>query len=114
MDLLIVAERLPNGRLKRLQTRLSPVFRTPEELELGGPLFLDMVEDVLILYDPHDLLRGYLGRLKEDLRRRGARRLRYKGSWYWDFGAGAVRERDIGSAAVSEGEPDGEDRGESR
>ncbi len=110
VDLLVVADRLPAGRIRRLEafeaveesvkarlaelksrgieTRLSPVFRTPEELGLGGSLFLDMVEDVLVLYDRDDLLRGYLKRLADDLRRRGARRVRYKGAWYWDLGPG--------------------------
>jgi len=73
VDLLVVAEPLPDGRIPRvaefgpvedelaqrlntmkeqgIRTRLSPVFRTPEEA-----------------------------------------RLEYKGSWYWDLGRGTVRE----------------------
>ncbi len=114
VDLLVVADQLPPGRLSRLETlegvekalaarlaelksqgietRLSPVFRTPEELRLGGPIFLDMVEDVLILFDRDGILAEYLRGLADELHRRGARRIRYKGAWYWDLGPDVVRE----------------------
>lgn len=73
IDLLIVARDLPDGRLGRVDEYLaaeaplkpflgpsgskaapifiSPVFKTPEEVVAGSPLFLDMVEDASLLYD---------------------------------------------------------------
>src|SRR2546425_8598173 len=67
VDLLIVARDLPPGRMRRVEqflpvearldralrsvqqdgapVMLSPVFKTPDEVERGSPLFLDMVED---------------------------------------------------------------------
>jgi uncharacterized protein len=73
LDLLIVADDLPKGRIARVEefaaveraltlclvegrragfpTECSPVFKTPAEVMAGSPLFLDMVEDAKILYD---------------------------------------------------------------
>jgi hypothetical protein len=34
----------------------SPVFKSPEEVEAGSPLFLDMVDDARILCDPEGFL----------------------------------------------------------
>jgi predicted nucleotidyltransferase len=107
-DLLIVARDLPRGRLARMQefaaaeaacepllrrlearegirTVLSPVFKTPEELVRGSPLFLDLVDDALILFDPQRFLQDYLEALRERLRALGARRVPYRGAWYWDL-----------------------------
>ena len=71
VDLLIVARDLPEGRMRRVEqflpmearlerdlgsvqedgtpVMLSPIFRTPAEVERRSALFLDMVEDARIL-----------------------------------------------------------------
>jgi len=105
IDLLLVVANLPNGRMPRVRefeavehrlepllassaregiyTTLSPVLKTPRELEYGSPLFLDMTRDVLILHDPDGMLRGYLERLRERLQALGARRIPKGGGYYW-------------------------------
>ncbi len=107
VDVLIVADPLPAGRLKRvtefesvegrldsilgsmkdkgLAVSLSPVFKTPEEVGLGSPLFLDMTEDGRILFDRDGFMGGYLRKLRDRLRSLGARRVQYRGAWYWDL-----------------------------
>lgn len=107
VDLLLVARGLPAGRLRRVEefapveTRLeallgpagpglapvalSPVFKTPEELEAGTPLLLDMVEDAHILHDPAGVLAARLDRLRARLRALGARRVPHGGGWYWEL-----------------------------
>ncbi len=108
VDLLIVCRDLPAGRIPRIEefcsrvepaletllrqlsargihTRLSPVFKTPEELEVGSPLLLDMVEDAVILDDPEGILAGRLRRLQERLAELGARRVWQGDQWYWDL-----------------------------
>ncbi|MGB9723390.1 MAG: nucleotidyltransferase domain-containing protein [Chloroflexia bacterium] len=108
VDLLLVCRDLPSGRIPRVEefcaqvepalgpllaqlaaggihTRLSPVFKTPEELEAGSPLLLDMVEDAVILYDPGGVLAGRLQRLRERLAELGARRIWRGEQWYWDL-----------------------------
>jgi hypothetical protein len=103
VDLLIVARDLPGGRFARVEEFLpaerrlgdaprivpdqppvliAPVFKTPEELDYGSPLFLDMVEDARILYDPDGVLAGRLERLRERLRQLGARRIWLGNAWY--------------------------------
>ena len=107
VDALIVARALPRGRLARVREYLpvegrlaaalesasrgggpisiSPVFKTPEEVERGSPLFLDMVEDARILHDPEGFLDRYLRRLRGRLSELGARRVRMGNAWYWDL-----------------------------
>ncbi len=108
VDFMIVCRDLPSGRIPRVEefcarvepaletlltqlsargvhTRLSPVFKTPEELEAGSPLLLDMVEDAVILYDPEGILAGRLRRLRERLAELGARRVWRGEQWYWDL-----------------------------
>jgi uncharacterized protein len=53
----------------------SPVFESPEEVEAGSPLFLDLVEDARILYDPGSFLARYLARLRARLCELGVRRI---------------------------------------
>ena len=105
IDLLLVVDDLPTGRMPRMRefepvehqlkpllqesarhgvhTTVSPVLKTPQELEYGSPLFLDMTEEVLILYDPNGVLQTYLDDLSARLKALGARRIRKGGGYYW-------------------------------
>jgi predicted nucleotidyltransferase len=107
IDVLVVARGLPRGRFKPVEEflpvearvepalgpgevgaariALSPVFKSPEEVEAGSPLFLDMIEDARILYDPEGFLSAYLERLRARLRALGARRIRRGNAWYWEL-----------------------------
>ena len=51
----------------------------------AAPLFLDMVEDARILYDPERLLAAYLDRLRARLRELGSRRIWLGNAWYWEL-----------------------------
>jgi len=118
IDVLIIAEGLPNGRMKRvaqfltiedriesflktlqkegINTYISPVFKTPEEAEMGSPLFLDMVEDASILFDSNGFFSKRLARLRNRLRELGAKRVWRGNAWYWvlkpDYKPGEVIE----------------------
>lgn len=105
IDLLLVADPLPAGRMQRraefdavearlaaslaearadgVQTILSPVFKTPEELRQGSFLFLDLTDQARILRDRGGLLRDYLADLAARLRAMGARRVYKGGGYYW-------------------------------
>jgi hypothetical protein len=104
IDLLLVVSGLPRGRMPRVETfdpvehrlrpvleaaaadgihtRLSPVFKTPEALAYGSPLFLDMTEDVLILHDPDGVPERCLRGLRARLRALGASRIAKGGGYY--------------------------------
>lgn len=107
IDLLIVADPLPRGRIPRVQefkpvdqvviqeirkhaaaglhTRLSPIFKTPAEIEAGSPLLLDMTEDARILFDRNDYMKGQLADLRRRLKKLGSRRIWVGDMWYWDL-----------------------------
>lgn len=107
IDILLVADDLPDGRMARMdeframadrlqplfsmaedlgiQTRLSPIFKTPRELRLGTPLLLDMTEDARILHDPDHCLADTLDRLRSRLRELGSKRVWKGDEWYWDL-----------------------------
>jgi len=107
IDLLLVVDRLPRGRMKRIAEfmrieerlgkilkdarkqglfiELSPIIKGPDEVEAGSPLFLDMIEDIKVLYDKDCFLMNRLKRLKARLDKLGARRLWRGNAWYWDL-----------------------------
>jgi len=105
IDLLVVADDLPDGRMPRVRafapvehalaadlaaardagvhTSLSPVFYARDEVKGGSPIFLDMTEEVIILFDRDHFLRDYLAGLAGRLAAQGARRVgRGKSSWW--------------------------------
>lgn len=105
IDLLLVINQLPKGRMPRiaefaqveqglepaleqsrkhgLDTQISPVIRSPEEIRRGSLLLLDMTEDAQILWDAGGFLEKELNRLRQRLAELGARRIPYRGAWYW-------------------------------
>ncbi len=108
LDLLIIAEGLPLGRMKRIRefdsieerlesflevlrqkeeinTYISTIIKSPEEAEKGSPLFLDMVEDAKILFDRNGFFKGVLERLRRRLKELGAKRIWSGNAWYWDL-----------------------------
>jgi predicted nucleotidyltransferase len=107
LDLLVVCNSLPVGRMRRIaefeevekrlaptlknlaeqgiSTLVSPVLKTPEEVQRGGAFYLDLVDDAQLLYDRGDFLKHFLDRLRNRLEQLGARRIRHGNAWYWDL-----------------------------
>ncbi|MHB1126529.1 MAG: nucleotidyltransferase family protein [Bacillota bacterium] len=118
IDLILVADDLPAGRLKRMQefeqienklelslqrlkksgisTCLSPVIKSPAEVKAGSLLFLDMIEDTLYLYDRRDYFRLFLNEFQKRLVSLGARKVKRGNAWHWvlkkNYRAGEVFE----------------------
>ena len=114
IDVLVVARNLPRGRMNRVQqfgqveersvgsrpdlinAELSPVIKTCAEVERGSPLFWDMTDDVVLLYDENGYFGHYLSELKRRLNLLGARKIVNGNAWYWilkeDFVPGEVFE----------------------
>ncbi|MGE5552303.1 MAG: nucleotidyltransferase domain-containing protein [Betaproteobacteria bacterium] len=110
VDLLLIAEELPNGRLNRvkefeqveerlrstlaalansgIKAELSPVVKTPTEAEAGSLLFLDLLTDSVILFDRAGFLARLLDRLAKRLEQLGARKIIKGNAWYWDLSPG--------------------------
>jgi uncharacterized protein len=105
VDILLVCEPLPQGRMARVRefeavdqlcehsleqavqqgvrTTFSPHIKTPAEVMHGSPVFLDMTDSVRILIDREGFFAGYLRGLKERLLQLGAKKVEFKGGYYW-------------------------------
>ncbi|MBM4340279.1 MAG: nucleotidyltransferase domain-containing protein [Deltaproteobacteria bacterium] len=108
LDVLVIAEGLPKGRMKRISefetveekiepfleslrkeeginTYISAIIKSTEEVERGSPLFLDMVEDANILFDRNGFFKEKLDKLRKRLKELGSRRVWKGNAWYWDL-----------------------------
>lgn len=56
-----------------VETRLSPIIRTPEEMAAAGAPFIDMALEARVLFDRNGFLTGFVERLERVLAKRGAR-----------------------------------------
>ncbi len=105
LDILMIVEGLPKGRMRRvteflkiekemqsdlaslhpqnIHPYLSPIFKTPEEAKRGSPLFLDMTEEVEIFFDRGDFFKNCLDRFRKRLRELGSKRVWKGNMWYW-------------------------------
>lgn len=107
IDLLVIAKELPKGRFARMDllesvdNEIDPllellrnqgifsdicvILKTPEEAEKLSPLYLDMVEDLKILYDKDSFFSNVLDRLKASLKKLGAKRIKQGSYRYWEL-----------------------------
>jgi predicted nucleotidyltransferase len=107
IDLLVVASGLPESRLARqlcleraddlLEPRLqalrrqgiltgfSPLLKTPQEAARVTPLYFDLLQDALILYDREGFFSAVLERLRASFQRLGARRVKRGKIRYWEL-----------------------------
>jgi hypothetical protein len=107
IDVLLIAEDLPPGRMRRvddfgaveaavaprlaeartsgLHPTVSPVLKTPTEVEQGSLLFLDMLDDLRLLHDRDGFMARTLAALKARLERLGAKRIWRGNAWFWDL-----------------------------
>ncbi|MFN3604040.1 MAG: nucleotidyltransferase family protein [Leptonema sp. (in: bacteria)] len=103
IDVLIIVSALPNNRFARnieflevenslkknlnhlglRQMEISPILKTKEEVQIGSPLFIDMIEDAIILFDRHNFFFSILKNLQNRLKQLGAERIWRGNSWHW-------------------------------
>ena len=105
IDLLLVADGLPRSIRERVRMYLgaeeaidplldrlldegyaitiNPIIKSREEAARTSPLYLDMTEDAVILYDRDGFLTSLLARLRQRLRELGAERVWVGRRWYW-------------------------------
>lgn len=107
LDCLLVVDPLPDGRGARLRefevvdrlsetavqdawskgisADISPIFKTPEEMNYGSPLMLDMTEHLLFLFDRDSTTRDLIDDFRHRLDKAGAVKVRQGLQWYWDL-----------------------------
>ena len=103
IDVVVVAEDVPRSLADRRRPLLQSwerarvaralppmqwnlVVKSPVEARFHSPLYLDIVEDGLLLLDRGGLFEAVLGAMRERMRVLGSRRVYLAdGSWYWDL-----------------------------
>jgi len=74
------------SRKKGLMPYLSYVILSQKEAEKNLYLFLDMIEDSIIILDKGDFFKRRLEELRQRLNLLGSKKIFLKdGSWYWDL-----------------------------
>lgn len=103
IDLIVVAEDLPRSlteRARPLRQRWEDVrarknleavewnliIKTPREAAHHSPLYLDVVDEGILLYDRGGFFAAVLDALRDRMRALGSRRVFLSdGTWYWDL-----------------------------
>jgi len=103
VDVLLVAEPLPRSLADRRRpfllawararaARTLPhvewnlITKTPDEAKFRSPLYLDLVEDGILILDRQRFFEGVLAGMRARMRELGSRRIHLPdGSWYWDL-----------------------------
>lgn len=85
-------EQLKN-QLPDYQFVLSPLFRTPEDLNIFSPLFLDMLEFSIIHFDKDGLLKSTLQRTKDWVQQSGAYKTQHGTKWYWVLNPSGINKK---------------------
>jgi predicted nucleotidyltransferase len=103
IDLLVVAAGFPRSLSARRRLLLEEwarvrserrlanvewnlVAKTPEEASYHSPLYLDMVEDAVLLFDRDHFFAAVLDAMRARMRALGSRRVHLPdGTWYWDL-----------------------------
>jgi predicted nucleotidyltransferase len=103
IDLLVVAEGFPERGRDRRRILLEEwsrvradrdlpavewnlITKTPAEARFHSPLYLDIVEDGILLIDREGFFRLVMDAMRDRMRELGSRRIFLEdGSWYWDL-----------------------------
>ncbi len=103
IDVLLVAEGLPRSLADRRHPFLEAwqrvraarrlphvewnlVVKTPDEARVRSPLYLDVVEDGILILDRQGLFEEVLAGMRARMRELGSRRIHLAdGTWYWDL-----------------------------
>lgn len=103
IDLVVVAEDLPRSLTERARVlrqvwdrvrverglsnvEWNLVVKTPEEAAHHSPLYLDIVEDGILLHDRNGFFQSILDAMRARMQALGSRRVFLPdGAWYWDL-----------------------------
>lgn len=103
IDLLVVVEGWPRSLVERRRPLLASwehartsrglpyvewnlVTKTPDEARVRSPLYLDIVEDGIALFDRDGFFETVLRGMRDRMRALGSRRVHLPdGTWYWDL-----------------------------
>jgi predicted nucleotidyltransferase len=105
IDLLIIARNLPFSITERIKIfdsietlleedimeqyskgyymSFSPIMKTPEEAKRFSPIYMDMTEDAIVIYDKDNFFSNILAKFKNKLNELGFERVWLGKKWYW-------------------------------
>ena len=106
IDLLIVIKDAPRSRYDRfmeyynnvykkieqdirteqkngLNLQLSVIIKTDTEVLYGSPLFIEMVDNCVLLYDLDKFFEETLDQIRERMEKYGSKKIQFKGRYYW-------------------------------
>lgn len=114
IDLFVVLQESPSGMLSRrrlldpvrasfaaeleklwgqeIYSDFIEVIRTQAEARQFHPLYLDMSQEAILLYDRGQFLERLLAEVRERLERGGAERKAMGKFWYWDLSRSSISE----------------------
>ena len=88
--ILKVEDRLKDGKAFRnlvksgLYPDLRPIILSRSEASMNRYIFLDLIDDAIILFDRNDFFKKRLETLKRRLKELGSKKVESKdGGWYW-------------------------------
>lgn len=107
IDLLIICDRLPEGHFKRTDliipveevlekklvslrnkgifTNFNYLVKTKDEARIARPLYFDLIEDCIYLYDKDDFFRKIMQGFRKRLKRLGSKRVKVGSVRYWEL-----------------------------
>jgi hypothetical protein len=103
VDVVVVVDGLPRRLAERRRPLLATweraraaaglpgvewnlVVKSPDEARVRSPLYLDIVEDGILIVDRGGFFAAVLSAMRERMRALGSRRIHLPdGSWYWDL-----------------------------
>ena len=62
---------------------LSVIVKSPEQAAYHSPLYLDMTEDAVLVFDRDDFFKDILDAMRRRMAELGSKRVWLKGGWYW-------------------------------
>jgi hypothetical protein len=71
-----------------ISMELSPIILTHGEAQCFLPLYLDMVNNSLIIEDREEFFAGVLGKVKRQMARWGSEHIKVSGHWLWEIRPG--------------------------
>ena len=76
-----IENEIKNYEKYNINTYISPIIRSKEEVKYGSPLYIEMILGVKIIYDKDNFFKNYLKRLENKLNKLKSS----KKNGYWGF-----------------------------
>jgi predicted nucleotidyltransferase len=80
-----IAPHVASAAMDGVSTRIARIVKSLDEARTLAPLYVDLVEDAVLLHDRDGFFAAILADIRRSLDSLGARRVREGGAWYWEL-----------------------------